>query len=73
VGEARDALAHADVVEESRTSNVIFQVGGPSGRRKGSEVPMKPGNALAHATVPGEGRTLTSGVLVKEERSGDWR
>jgi hypothetical protein len=33
------------MVEESRTSNVIFQDDGPSGRRKGSDVPMKPGNA----------------------------
>jgi hypothetical protein len=33
------------MVEESRTSNGIYKDVGPSGRRKGSEVPMKPGNA----------------------------
>jgi hypothetical protein len=33
------------MVGESRTSNVIESDDGPSGRRKGPEVPRKPGNA----------------------------
>src|ERR1017187_8391300 len=30
---------------ESRSANVVGRDGGPSGRRKGPDVPMKPGNA----------------------------
>jgi len=54
------------MVAESRTANAARKGGGPSGRRKGPEVPMKPGNS-------GEGRALASGVFVKRERtvSGD--
>ncbi len=33
------------MVEESRISNAIHQEGGPSGCRRGSDVPMKPGNS----------------------------
>jgi len=33
------------VAGESRILNVARKGGGPSGRRKGSEVPVKPGNA----------------------------
>src|ERR1700722_550012 len=33
------------MVAESRYANVARKGGGSSGRRKGSEVPMKPGNA----------------------------
>jgi hypothetical protein len=76
------------MVGESRTSNVIFQDGGPSGRRKGSDVPMKPGNAgggkdpydhkrrrvggLSRDKVGCAAAPLVNGVLVKKERSGDW-
>ena len=33
------------MVGESRTPNAVGKGGGPSGRRRGSEVPRKPGNA----------------------------
>jgi len=33
------------MVAESRTANAARKGGGPSGRRKGPEVPMKPGNS----------------------------
>jgi hypothetical protein len=75
------------VVEESRPSNVISQDGGPSGRRRGSDVPMKPGNAgggkgplttsedgwaaLSRDKVTGAAAPLVTGVLVKERRGGD--
>ena len=33
------------MVRESRTANVAGKGGGPSGRRRGPDVPKKPGNA----------------------------
>ena len=54
------------MVGESRTSNVVERMTdhlgvGEGQRYRGSRV------------MPVEGRALTSGVLEKEERSGDWR
>ncbi len=54
------------MVGESRTSNVVFGAAdhlgvGEGQRYRGSRV------------TPVEGRALTSGVLEKEERNGDWR
>jgi hypothetical protein len=49
---------------EVASPNVVGRGHGQFGRRRGSEVPMRPGN-------PAEGEALTSGVLVKEERCGD--
>ncbi len=54
------------MVEESRTSNGIDRMPDPLGVGKGQMY-------LRSRVMPGEGRALTSGVLVKEERSGDWR
>ena len=82
MGEVRDGRGVANL-ERHR------QDGGPSGRRKGSDVPMKPGNAgegRALMTTSEEGwaalsrdkvgcaaTLLVNGVLEKKERSGDWR
>ena len=71
------------MVAGSRPANGVGKDGGPSGRRRGAEVPRKPGNAVGQATVRAyawavalhtvEGRALASGVLGKEDRIGDWR
>ncbi len=54
------------MVEESRTSNGIFRMADHLGVGEGQ---MYQGNRV----MPVEGRALASGVLEKEERSGDWR
>jgi hypothetical protein len=54
------------MVEESRTSNVIFGMADHLGVGEGQRYPRS-------RVMPVEGRALTSGVLEKEERSGDWR
>ena len=54
------------VVEESRASNVINRMADRLGVGEGQRY-------LRSRVMPVEGRALTSGVLVKEERSGDWR
>src|SRR6266536_3807253 len=53
-------------VEESRTSNGIDRMADPLGVGKGQRYRRS-------RVTPGEGRALTSGVLEKEGRSGDWR
>jgi hypothetical protein len=59
VGEARGGRGVANLKRPQ-------QEDGPSGRRIGSWY-------LRSRVMPVEGRTLASGVLEKEERSGDWR
>src|ERR1017187_4268739 len=54
------------MVGESQTSNVIERMADHLGVGKGQRY-------LRSRVTPVEGRALTSGVLVKEERSGDWR
>ena len=54
------------MVGESRTSNVTFGVTDHLGVGEGQRYQRS-------RVMPVEGRALTSGVLVKEERSGDWR
>jgi hypothetical protein len=54
------------VVEESRTTNVIDRMADHLGVGKGQTYQR------SRVTLV-EGRALTSGVLEKEERSGDWR
>jgi hypothetical protein len=54
------------MVGESQTSNVIVRMADHLGVGKGQRY-------LRSRVMPVEGRTLTSGVLVKEGRSGDWR
>ncbi len=54
------------VVEESRASNVINRMADHLGVGKGQMYQRS-------RVTPVEGRALTSGVLEKEERSGDWR
>jgi len=51
---------------ESQTPNVNVRMAGHLGVGKGQMY-------LRSRVTPVEGRALTSGVLVKEERSGDWR
>jgi hypothetical protein len=51
-------------VEEPRTSNGIARMSDPLGVGEGQRY-------LRSRVMPVEGRTLASGVLVKEERSGD--
>jgi len=52
------------MVEESRTWNGIVRMTDHLGVGKGQMY-------LRSRVMPGEGRALTSGVLEKEERSGD--
>jgi hypothetical protein len=52
-------------VEESRTSNGIYRMPDPLGVGEGQRY------LRSRRVMPVEGRTLASGVLVKEERSGD--
>ena len=54
------------MVGESRTSNVIERVAAHLGVGEGQRYRRS-------RVTPVEGRALTSGVLEKEERSGDWR
>ena len=54
------------MVEESRASNVINRMADHLGVGKGQMYQRS-------RVISVEGRALTSGVLVKEERSGDWR
>ena len=54
------------MVEESRTSNGIDRMSDHLGVGEGRMY-------LRSRVMPVEGRALTSGVLVKEERNGDWR
>ncbi len=54
------------MVGESRTPNVIVEMADRLGVGEGQRY-------LRSRVMPVEGRALTSGVLVKEERSGDWR
>jgi hypothetical protein len=53
-------------VGESRALNVIFGMADRLGVGEGQRYPRS-------RVMPVEGRALTSGVLVKEERNGDWR
>jgi hypothetical protein len=53
-------------VGESQSSNAIDRMAGPLGVGEGQTYRRS-------RVIPVEGRALTSGVLVKEERSGDWR
>jgi hypothetical protein len=54
------------MVGESRASNVVFGMTDHLGVGEGQMYRRS-------RVTPVEGRTLTSGVLEKEERSGDWR
>jgi hypothetical protein len=54
------------MVEESQSSNGIVRMADHLGVGEGQKYPR-------NRVMPVEGRALTSGVLVKEERSGDWR
>jgi hypothetical protein len=54
------------MVGESRTSNVIERMAGHLGVGEGQRYRRS-------RVTPVEGRALTSGVLEKEERGGDWR
>ena len=54
------------MVGESRTPNVIARMADHPGVGEGQRY-------LRSRVTPVEGRTLTSGVLEKEERNGDWR
>ena len=54
------------MVGESRAPNVIIRMADHLGVGKGQRY-------LRSRVMPVEGRALTSVVLVKEERSGDWR
>lgn len=54
------------MVEGSRTSNVIGGMADHLGVGEGQRY-------LRSRVMPVEGRALTSGVLEKKERSGDWR
>jgi hypothetical protein len=54
------------MVGESRAPNVILRMADHLGVGKGQRYRRS-------RVTPVEGRALTSGVLVKEERSGDWR
>jgi hypothetical protein len=54
------------MVGESRTSNVIYGMTDHLGVGEGQRYRRS-------RVMPGEGRALASGVLEKEERSGDWR
>jgi hypothetical protein len=54
------------VVEETRSSNDIDRMADPLGVGEGQRYRRS-------RVTPVEGRALTSGVLEKEERSGDWR
>ena len=54
------------MVGESRTPNVIFRMAGHLGVGEGQRYRRS-------RVTPVEGRDLTSGVLEKEQRSGDWR
>src|SRR5438045_6930312 len=51
---------------EGRTCNIIYRVVASPGSRIGSRY-------CRSRVTPVEGRTLTSDVLWKKERSGDWR
>ena len=54
------------MVGESRASNVVFGMTDHLGVGEGQRYRRS-------RVTPVEGRALTSGVLEKEERSGDWR
>jgi hypothetical protein len=54
------------MVGESRASNVVFGMTDHLGVGEGQMYRRS-------RVTPVEGRALTSGVLEKEERSGDWR
>jgi hypothetical protein len=54
------------VLVEGRTSNIIYKDDGRSGSRRGSY-------DRGSRVTPVEERTLTSDVLLKKERRGDWR
>jgi hypothetical protein len=54
------------MVGESRAPNVILRMADHLGVGKGQRYRRS-------RVTPVEGRALTSGVLEKEERSGDWR
>jgi hypothetical protein len=54
------------MVEESRTSPGILRMTDHLGVGEGQRY-------LRNRVMPVEGRALTSGVLEKEERSGDWQ
>jgi hypothetical protein len=54
------------MVGESQPPNVIVRMAGHLGVGKGQKYRRS-------RVTPVEGRTLTSGVLEKKERSGDWR
>jgi hypothetical protein len=54
------------MVGESRTSNVVDRTADHLGVGKGQRYRRS-------RVTPVEGRALTSGVLEKEERCGDWR
>ena len=54
------------MVGESQIPNVMVRMADHLGVGKGQRY-------LRSRVTPVEGRTLTSGVLVKEGRSGDWR
>jgi hypothetical protein len=54
------------MVGESQSPNVIVRMGDYLGVGKGQKYRRS-------RVTPVEGRALTSGVLEKEERSGDWR
>jgi hypothetical protein len=54
------------MVGESRTPNVVFGMTDHLGVGEGQMYRRS-------RVIPVEGRTLTSGVLEKEKRSGDWR
>src|SRR6266481_7305580 len=49
-----------------RTSDIIYKDDGQAGSRRGSQY-------RGGRVIPAEGRALTSDVLLKEERRGDWR
>jgi hypothetical protein len=49
-----------------RTSNITYKDGGRTGSRRGSRY-------RRCRAMPAEGRALTSDVLLKKERRGDWR
>lgn len=54
------------MVGESRAPNGIFRMADHQGVGEGQRYRRS-------RVMPGEGRTLASGVLEKEGRSGDWR
>ena len=63
---SQDQSGRPGMVAGSRPANAAGRDGGPSGRRRGARY-------RGTWVMPGEGRPLASGVLVKEGRSGDWR